>query len=205
MSSQKGFTLIELLIVLALIAILFAILIVIIKPAEIFKRGRDSQRISDLTKLAAATDAFLAEQASNPNLQWPSRGNCSSTIFFSISTTSTPSGWPLLPLGFSATGTTSTLTKGNGWVPINFSAVSILNLSQLPLDPQNDAKTIDGVARAYSFACDDKYNYEFATYPENTTTVGTANDGGNQNNLFEIGPGRSFLYYSSGVEPSPLP
>ncbi len=188
MSPQKGFTLVELLIVLALIAILASILVVIIKPAEIFRRGRDTQRVGDLRNLAAATDAYLAEQASNPSLQWPSRGSCSN-LFFSTTTTALPTGWPATTTGSgltTATGTNSTAVDGTGWVPLNFGSVSILSLNQLPVDPQN-GQNVGGVVRVYSFACDSNFNYEFSTYPENTTTAGTASDGGNHVNLLEIG------------------
>lgn len=186
MTQKKGFTLIELLIVLALIAILASILIVIIKPGEIFRRGRDTQRISDLRNLSAAVDTYISELAVNSSLLWPKWGNCSSNIFFSTTTTAAPTGWPTLPSGYSATGTASTTINGNGWVPLEFSKVSVLNLYLLPVDPQN-GQTVGGVTRVYSFACDNSFGYEFSAYPENTTTAGTANDGGNQANLLEVG------------------
>jgi prepilin-type N-terminal cleavage/methylation domain-containing protein len=48
---SSSFTLIELIIVLAIISILVTILIATIKPIEIFKKTRDSKRITDLKNI----------------------------------------------------------------------------------------------------------------------------------------------------------
>jgi type IV pilus assembly protein PilA len=197
MTKEKGFTLIELLIVLALIAILAAILIVVIKPGQIFMRARDTQRSGDLRNLSQAVDAYLTELAINPNLKWPERGACSSTanwsVFFSTTTTATSpplTGWPNIPTGGTATGTISQATDGNGWVPLNFSQVAVLNLPLLPLDPRN-GQTGGGVVFAYSFTCDTNFNYEFAAKLE---AGAMDKDGGNQTGLYEVGPGKATLY-----------
>jgi prepilin-type N-terminal cleavage/methylation domain-containing protein len=206
---EKGFTLIELLIVLALIAILAVILIVIIKPGQIFIRARDTQRSGDLGNLSKAVYAYVAELATNPSLAWPARGTCSSTspgnIFFSITTAAAPTGWPAIPSGGTATGTTSQTPDGNGWVPLNFTLVPVLSLGALPLDPRNNqsgtAANGQSVVFAYSFTCDTNYNYEFAAKLEGNASA-MANDGGNRNTcasasvdcLYEVGPGARSLY-----------
>jgi prepilin-type N-terminal cleavage/methylation domain-containing protein len=207
---EKGFTLIELLIVLALIAILAAVLIVVIKPGQIFSRARDTQRQGDLRNLSQAVDSYLTELAQNLNLAWPSRGGCtgssSPNIFFSVTTTAAaPTGWPAMPTSpatHTATGTTNQATDGNGWVPLNFGLVSVLNLPQLPVDPRNNQAS-GGATLAYSFACDQaNFNYEFAAKLEGSTST-MANDGGNENScggiasttcLYEVGPGKVTLY-----------
>jgi prepilin-type N-terminal cleavage/methylation domain-containing protein len=196
---DKGFTLVELLVVLALIAILATILIVIIRPAQIFMRGRDTQRQGDLINLSKAVDAYLSEAASNPNLTWPGCNN-GSLVYFSTSTNITLPGWPTAT---SATGTNSTNVNGTGWVPLNFSAVSVLSLNQLFLDPRNgQSGNVNGTSTtfAYSFACDSNNNYEFAAKLESGTST-MANDGGNRNCgttgpdcLYEVGSGRANLY-----------
>jgi prepilin-type N-terminal cleavage/methylation domain-containing protein len=207
---EKGFTLMELLIVLALIAILAAILIAVINPGAIMTRGRDTQRKGDLRNLSAATDAYIADIGIGANLPWimPGRGNCTSTtatgnIFYSISTTTNPNGWPTSPSG-TATGTTSTAANGTGWVPLNFQASTIIGLSSLPLDPRNGI-TSGGVTFAYSFTCDTNFNYEYAAKLEGDLSA-MANDGGNRpttgsctsiadtNCLYEVGPGKVNLY-----------
>ena len=204
---KKGFTLVELLVVLALIAVLAAVLIVVIRPGQIMSRGRDAQRQGDLRNLASAVDAYLVEMAMNSDLRWPQRGDCtgaaSPNIFFSVTTTTEPTGWPTLPTGHTATGTTSNATDGTGWVPLNFGNVPVINLPQLPLDPRNgQTGTVNGVTVtfAYSFACHADFNYEFAAKLEGPTST-MANDGGNRNCtatgpdcLYEVGPGKATLY-----------
>lgn len=195
---QKGFTLIELLIVLALIAILAGIIIVVIKPAEIFKKGRDAKRTGDLRNVSAAIDNYNLEASQNPgNFSWPSNTN----LYLSVATTVVPPAWPATtsPLT-TVTGTNSTAVNGTGWLPLNLSAISSNNLSVLPLDPVNSV--ISGVGYFYSFVAGSEMgNYELAAKLEATSTM--ANDGGNQNNcgtvasttcLYEVGPGRNSLY-----------
>jgi prepilin-type N-terminal cleavage/methylation domain-containing protein len=203
---EKGFTLVELLIVLALIAILAAILIAIINPGAIMTRGRDTQRKGDLRNLAAVTDAYIADIGTGANLPWIVRGNCSSTspgnVFFSINTGSFPTGWPNVG---TATGTNSVDVNGNGWVPLNFQASTIIGLSSLPLDPRNGisgtAANGQSVVFAYSFTCDTNFNYEYTAKLEGDAPS-MANDGGNRNVctsaspncLYEVGPGKFNLY-----------
>ena len=189
---QKGFTLVELLVVLALIAILAAILIVIINPAEIFKRGRDTQREGDLRNLSAATDAYLSEMALNSSLTWPTCNN----VYFSVTTTGNPTGWPATT---TATGTTSRAVDGTGWVPLKFNLVGVLNLTLLPLDPRNGQSGADAAGTstvfAYSFACNTSNSYEYAAKLESSANNSLMqNDGGNQSGLYEVGPSRNILY-----------
>jgi len=68
--NYKSFTLIELLIVLALIAILAAILIVAIKPTEIFKKARDSQRVANLKQIDQALTSIYATEPSFNELNY---------------------------------------------------------------------------------------------------------------------------------------
>jgi prepilin-type N-terminal cleavage/methylation domain-containing protein len=204
---EKGFTLIELLIVLALIAILASILILVINPGEIMTRGRDAKRQGDLRHLVSATDAYISDMGIGANLPWIVRGNCSSTspgnIFFSLvpaDTSTPPTGWPAVPSG-TATGTTSQIANGNGWVPLNFQGSTLVSLSSLPLDPRNNV-TSNGVTFAYSFTCDTSFNYEYGAKLERDLST-MANDGGNRNTcaavsdttcLYEVGPGKINLY-----------
>ncbi|GIW67404.1 MAG: hypothetical protein KatS3mg096_898 [Candidatus Parcubacteria bacterium] len=100
---NKSFTLVELLVVLALIAILATVLIVVIKPADIFKRGRDNQRTSDLKNLEKIFDLILFEtQGTFSELQYAS----SNVVYISLPDTSSTCGqWisqlPQLPSGWS--------------------------------------------------------------------------------------------------------
>ena len=57
-SNKKGFTLLELLIVIGIIAILSIVLVIMINPSEMFKKARDSQRMSDLATLKTAIEVY---------------------------------------------------------------------------------------------------------------------------------------------------
>jgi prepilin-type N-terminal cleavage/methylation domain-containing protein len=59
--NKIGFTLIELIIVLAIVAVLAAILITIIRPQQIFQNLRDTQRMSDLKNLANAINLYMTD------------------------------------------------------------------------------------------------------------------------------------------------
>jgi len=57
-SRSAGFSLIELVVDLAILAILAAIIVVLINPAEQFKKARDGQRHSDLKSLQQVFDTY---------------------------------------------------------------------------------------------------------------------------------------------------
>lgn len=59
----KGFTLVELLVVIAIIAILAGALFLVINPAELMKKGRDSKRMSELNELNKAIAAAMANSS----------------------------------------------------------------------------------------------------------------------------------------------
>ena len=61
-SNTKGFTLIELIIVIGVLGVLAAALLIAIDPLEQLARGRDSGRLSSVTQLGRAFQAYLAGQ-----------------------------------------------------------------------------------------------------------------------------------------------
>ncbi|MBU0999767.1 prepilin-type N-terminal cleavage/methylation domain-containing protein, partial [Patescibacteria group bacterium] len=60
-ASRKGFTLVELLVVIAIIAILAAVVVLIINPLELTRRGRDAARLTDLSNLQQAINVAVQE------------------------------------------------------------------------------------------------------------------------------------------------
>jgi len=181
---KKGFTLIELLIVLSLISILAGILIVIIRPQEIFRRARDTQRKGDLSNVSRAIDTYLADMMQlGQTVNWCPEN----TISWSSPFTSAPSGWPTVPSGFTATGTNSTNIDGTGWVRyVTLASSTLVNLPSLPLDPLNN--TVGGVGYFYAFICRTNVGeYELNAKLEADTNA-MQNDGGSENSLYEVGP-----------------
>lgn len=123
MPRQKGFTLIELLIVIAVLAVLSTAVVLVLNPAEILRQGRDSTRLSDLAALNNAISLFLSDVATKT---WTVAANC------------TAAGTTFPGNGGACTLNATSSVNGTGWVPINFSTISVGSpLSKLPIDPLN--------------------------------------------------------------------
>jgi len=59
-NSCQSFTLIELLIVIGILAILAAVVIIVLNPAEFLKQARDSRRLEELSTINRALGQYLA-------------------------------------------------------------------------------------------------------------------------------------------------
>ena len=57
-SSRSSFTLIELLIVIAVLAVISMVVILVLNPAELLKRARDSNRLSELAAINKALTLY---------------------------------------------------------------------------------------------------------------------------------------------------
>ena len=64
MKTKKGFTLLELLIVIGILSILSTTVVLVINPAQLLKKARDSQRISDLSTMKTAIAYYVTEAVS---------------------------------------------------------------------------------------------------------------------------------------------
>ena len=135
---EKGFTLLELLIVIGILAILSTTMIIVINPAEILRKARDSQRISDLSSLKTVI-AYYLTNASSPSIG-------SDTYSYSVITGTTCGGR-------TTTSTTSQLVNGTGWIPVNMSGLTGGSpIGSLPIDPNPTALTpATGKARYYVY------------------------------------------------------
>lgn len=198
---KKGFTLLELLIVMAILAILASILLVVVKPQQIFSKARDTQRKSDLKNLASAIEVYLVETPTGYNLTSDKAtandgcvGGGAPTLYYSSALGS--SNIADLPAGSGFTAmklatSTPNATNGTGWVPINFAAVTALNIANLPLDPTNSANNIRP-ALYYTYACRNNNTYEFNANLE-VLINDESNDGGNNPAVYELGTDKTIL------------
>jgi len=180
MENKKGFTLLELLIVIAILAILAAAVLVVINPAEILKKSRDTRRVNDLDSLRSALAMYITD-VSSPDLD--GTGVCSTDEWITSSTASCRSG----VTGGNCHQSDGTAVDGTGWIPVNLSSISTGSpIASLPIDPTNDADYF------YSYRCDgDNTTFELNANLESTyytTTISSEiKDGGDDTDLYEVG------------------
>ncbi len=122
--TAQGFTLVELLVVIAIIAILAAVVVLIINPLELTRRGRDAARLTDLANLQQAINVAVQEAT----------GSGSSSILCVGGTQGQACTSSTNP-----EGTDTRKSDGTGWVKVNLSSQKSVSVPTLPVDPVNDA------------------------------------------------------------------
>ena len=169
---HKGFTLVELLVVIAIIAILAAVVVLIINPIELTRRGRDAARLSDLANLQQAINVAVQEATGS-----------AATIL--CTGASAPCN------GVSNTGTR--VSDGNGWVKVDMSTQKSVSVPTLPIDPINDATN-------HYYYCSDGNAWEINAKLESVQQSGKmGSDGGDDPALYEVGSSLKLVSPSGGT------
>lgn len=169
---RSGFTLVELLVVIAIIAILAAVVVLIINPLELTRRGRDAARLTDLSNLQQAINVAVQEAT-----------NSGAAILCK-----TAGAYPCN--GSSHTG--ARVADGTGWVKTDLSSQKSVSVPTLPIDPVNDA------TYHYTY-CAASDAWEIDTTLESIQQKGKMKtDGGNDDNLFEVGSNLTLIAPSGG-------
>lgn len=162
----QGFTLVELLIVIAIIAILAAVVVLIINPLELTRRGRDATRISDLANLQSAINV-AAQEATASGTDILCVGGLTGGVCTGKSYPETPS--------------VTRKSDGTGWVKVNLGAQKSVSVPTLPADPTNNA------ANHYLY-CSDGTSWEINAVLESDQQKNKMrDDGGDENNTDATG------------------
>ena len=194
---KKGFTLLELLIVIGILAILSTTMILVINPAELLKKARDSQRISDLSTVKTAVAYYLT------NASTIAIGSTSATNSH-VATIVCPGGWT------TASATTTQTVDGLGWIPINFAGLTGGSpIGGLPIDPNPTTLTANP-SRYYVYIASATTTNGFSllanlesTYYSSGTTNAESTDGGKMATVYEVGTTFDVATTSANCLPNP--
>lgn len=171
----KGFTLLELVIVIGILAVLGAVSVLVLNPAQLFAQARDTTRIEDMSVLRNAL-ALYVSTVSSPTMGVTA--NCYASVTgVALNCGGRHSG------ATAAYPATPRAVDGTGWLPVNFTSVpGGPALSVLPLDPTNSTTYF------YSYANDNtaktfelNANMESLRYCASGTDDKETTDGGSLN------------------------
>lgn len=154
---------VELLVVIAIVAILAAVVVLIVNPLELTRRGRDATRISDLANLQTAINVAVQEATT------------SGAAILCTPPASAPCS------GNSGTGTRG--SDGTGWVKVNLSAQKSVSVPTLPVDPINSAPYV------YTYttnAAGDAWEID-AVLESDQQKPRMTTDGGSNDAVYEVG------------------
>lgn len=199
---QKGFTLLELLIVIAILAILSAVTVIVLNPAEILRKSRDSQRISDLSTMKTAIGYYLVS-TSSPDIDFGGTrcsgdGGTFSTFSHVTSVQATTTS--------ASVATTSRAVDGTGWIQVKLSELSGGSpLGAWPIDPNPSVATASGdAAHYYAYLCKSDLtftlfaNMESGFYKNLGAGDAESQDGGSLAGVREDGTTFSLVSVTSG-------
>ncbi|MDD5547681.1 MAG: hypothetical protein PHN74_02170 [Candidatus Pacebacteria bacterium] len=136
---RASFTLVELVVVLGILAILTTVAVIVLRPDQLFKQSRDSQRLSDMqtvNQLVSLTQSFGSASLGTANIVYTSLPDNSATCAgYSLPTL--PAGWTYS----CKTAVNYRRVDGTGWVPVDFTTASTYGakIASLPVDPTNTA------------------------------------------------------------------
>lgn len=169
----KGFTLVELLVVIAIVAILAAVVVLIINPLELTRRGRDAARLTDLSNLQNAINVAVQEATSAGAV----------TVLCKVAGVYPCNG---------SSQTDGRTSDGSGWVKTDLSSQKSVSVPTLPMDPVN--------SDAYHYRyCANNDAWEIdAVLESDQQKDKMTNDGGGENDKYEVGSNLGLIAVSGG-------
>lgn len=168
-----GFTLVELLVVIAIVAILAAVVVLIINPLELTRRGRDAARLTDLADLQNAINIAVQDATGSG----------------AVAILCHPAG--VYPCS-GQSHVDSRASNGTGWVKSDLSSQKSVSLPTLPIDP------INNTTFHYTY-CADNDAWEINAVLESDQQKGRmASDGGNESDRYEVGSNLTLIAATGG-------
>jgi len=167
----KGFTLVELLVVIAIIAILAGALFMVINPAKLMAKTRDSKRIAEITELNKAIANSLAD------------GKVTLGAY-----------------AVNATDAATAVT-GGGYVRFTLPTGTTVGLGDyMPTLPRDPVKATVGGINYYYYFASTTTAWELNAIMESPDSAGAAtNDGGNANTCATTAPAGNLCRYEVGT------
>lgn len=153
--SLTGFTLLETLIVIAIVAVISAVLIFVLNPAESLRKARDTQRLSDLRTFTKALAFWITTKSNIQGGDLCGGSNLKPRLYISFpkdkkgidlseggcATPLPPPGSPLSSFASNwhqSFGGDLYKINGKGWIPVDFTAISGGSpITHIPVDPVN--------------------------------------------------------------------
>ncbi len=200
--AYEGFTLIELLIVIGIVVILSTAVVLALNPAELLRQARDSTRFQEIAVLNKGFSLFEFEGApggyGNPSSTYFSVHDAAATT--TVATYCTGMGINGPPVGRlyrCAASSTVNLVNGNGWMPVNFGAISAgAPFSRLPRDPTNTVAS----ENYFTYVASSGSAWAFTIPLESIKYLVTAKqDDGYNPAKYEIGKDISLVAVSEGL------
>ena len=177
---KKGFTLLELLIVIGILAILSAVTILVINPAELLRKSRDTQRISDLGSINSALGYFLTSTAT---ISTTGLGDNTKSYAFGYATTCGG------PVAHTAVNGTTQVVSGTGWIPVPLNTLTDGSpIASYPIDPNSVTDK-----RYYVYVTNGQSQWHLAAnleslyYSNGGTDDRETKDGGSMLTVYEVG------------------
>ncbi|MDD5547907.1 MAG: prepilin-type N-terminal cleavage/methylation domain-containing protein [Candidatus Pacebacteria bacterium] len=194
---QASFTLVELVVVLGILAILATVTLLVVRPDQLFKQSRDTQRLSDLESINKALLLYRSVEGTSygtANIVYVSLPDNSSTC--------ATYALPALPAGWTYSCKTATNYRkvdGTGWIPVNFTSVSTTvgqMFAALPIDPTNTAT--DGFFYTYTTGSSWEIDaiLESAKFRIGGSSDAVSTDGGDSCAVYEVGTVKTLSPYS---------